>query len=118
MVAFFLTTYLVCPNNFPGRSKPPQVNDTVVLCFRDSDTAPKAAIALTQGEKFLGWVRRADTQRLAPLVEVVGERGYRLEATVTTMESYHWSEGGGICREGFFAIGLCREGDDGDVVMS
>lgn len=108
---------LVCPNNFPGASKPPEVNDTVVLYFRDSDTDSIAAIALLQGERFLGWVRRVDTQRVAPLVEAVSEKGYRLEATVTSMESFHWPEGGGLCRKGFFTIGLCRD-SDGDVNMS
>ncbi|KAL9119364.1 MAG: hypothetical protein Q9187_004082 [Circinaria calcarea] len=109
--------YIFCPNNFPGASKPPEVNDSVVLYFRESDTKSVTAIALMQNEKFLGWVCREDRQRVASLVERVSETGYRLEATITTVRPFDWAEGGGACRGGSFTIGLYRDGD-GDVLMS
>ncbi|KAF6238825.1 hypothetical protein HO173_003332 [Letharia columbiana] len=72
--------FIYAPNNFPLAHRRPQLNDNVIIQYRQSDTMKQGGgYALEAQDLFLGWIRAGDLNAIRSLdgeeSGLVGSRG-------------------------------------------
>ena len=94
-------------NNFPLAHSRPQLNDNVIIQYRQSDTMRQGGgYALEAQGLFLGWIRAGDIDTIRNLGGEGGEGGEdlpqrRITGRITGIARvFQWAQGGGTCVEG------------------
>jgi len=97
-----LTTYviLVCPANCVGSHGSPQVDDIVSLEIWERELVDERGVAVVCRGWFLGWVLRKDGTAVWSTLE----DGGLIEGRVTAVDSFYWTNGGGLCTLGRICV--------------